>query len=52
MLSYVSKKEFAIVSNFSAPASPLWRGGPPLLPFSAAPLPFLSCCLSYFKFHT
>ena len=34
---------------FSAPASPLWRGGPPLLPFPAAPLPFLSRFLSYFN---
>ena len=34
----------------SAPASPIWRGGLPLLPFPAAPLPFLSCLLSYFNF--
>ena len=33
----------------SAPASPIWRCGPPLLPSSAAPLPFLSCPLSYFN---
>ena len=33
----------------STPASPIWRGGPPLLPFPAAPLPFLSCLLSYFN---
>ena len=31
----------------SAPASPLWRSGLPLLPSPAIPLPFLSCCLSY-----
>ena len=34
------------LTTFSAPASPIWRGGPPLLPFAAAPLPFLSCILS------
>ena len=33
----------------SVPAGPIWRGGPPLLPSSAAPLPFLSCILSYFN---
>ena len=33
----------------SAPANPIWRGGPPLLPSPAAPLPFLSCPLSYFN---
>ena len=32
----------------SAPASPIWRGGPPLLPSPAASLPFLSCSLYYF----
>ena len=36
-------------SQVSAPASPIWRGGPPLLPSIAAHLPFLSCPLSYFN---
>ena len=39
----------AELQRTSAPASPLWRGGLPLLPFPAAPLPFLSCFLSYFN---
>ena len=38
-----------ILLHCSAPASPIWRGGPHLLPFPAAPLPFLSCTLSYFN---
>ena len=33
----------------SAPASPIRRGGLPLLPSPAALLPFLSCPLSYFN---
>ena len=34
---------------YSAPASPIQRGRLPLLPFSAAPLPFLSYPLLYFN---
>ena len=34
---------------YSVPASPIWRGRPPLLPSPATPLPFLSCPLSYFN---
>ena len=33
----------------NAPASPIWRGGPPLLPSPATPLPSLICPLSYFN---
>ena len=41
----------SVVSQYtcSAPASRIWRGGPPLLPSPAAPLPFLSCPASYFN---
>ena len=39
-----------IMWQCSAPASPIWRGEPPLLPSMAVPLPFLSCLLSYFNF--
>ena len=35
--------------HYSAPASPIWSGVPPLLPSPAAPLPFLSCPLSFFN---
>ena len=36
-------------NSCNAPGSPIWRGGPPLLPFPAAPLPFLSCLLTCFN---
>ena len=39
----------AYTDRNSASASPIWRGGLPLLPSPAAPLPFLSCPLSYFN---
>ena len=35
--------------SYSTPASPIQRGGQLLLPSPAAPLPFLSCHLSYFN---
>ena len=41
--------ELQLCSEISAPASPIWRGGLPLFPSTAAPLPFLSCPLSYFN---
>ena len=34
---------------FSPPASPIWRGRLPLLPFPATPLSFFSCLLYYFN---
>ena len=51
-----SGKNFKFFSHFcskhrlcSAPSRPIWRGGLPLLPFPATPLPFLSCLLSCFN---
>ena len=41
-------KKILQCNSLSAPASPIWRGGPPLLPTPAASLPFLSCPLSNF----
>ena len=46
---FVSEDKKSWGCSDSAPASTIQRGGPPLLPFPATPLPFLSCPLSYFN---